>query len=115
VGLDPIAPKRENAHEKQLVETNLKNLFSRYRRVLYQCHPLVLTVDNNPACVGRCLTVKSLVRADKSVLYPATAQTTSLRVTVPAFVVAKLKLQKGNRFRWHLASDNKIMIEVITN
>lgn len=52
------------------------------------------------------------VRADESVLHPATAQTTSLRVTVPAFVVAKLDLKKGNRFRWHIEG-NELKIEII--
>jgi len=52
------------------------------------------------------------VRADESVLHPATAQTTSLRVTVPAFVVAKLDLKKGDRFRWHIV-DNGLRVEII--
>ena len=52
------------------------------------------------------------VRADESVLHPATAQTTSLRVTVPAFVVAKLDLKTGHRFRWCIESEG-LKIEVI--
>ena len=52
------------------------------------------------------------VRADESVLHPATAQTTSLRVTVPGFIVAKLDLKKGDRFRWHIV-DKEMRIEVI--
>jgi hypothetical protein len=52
------------------------------------------------------------VRADESVLHPATAQTTSLRITVPAFVAAKLDLKKGDRFRWHIEG-KELRIEVM--
>ena len=52
------------------------------------------------------------VRADESVLHPATAQTTSLRVTVPAYIVAKLELKKGDRFRWHIV-DKDLKVEII--
>jgi len=51
------------------------------------------------------------VRADESVLHPATAKTTSLRVTVPAFVVAKLDLKRGDRFRWHI-EEKGLRIEI---
>ena len=52
------------------------------------------------------------VRADESVLHPATSQTTSLRVTVLSYVVAKLELKKGDRFRWHI-EEKGLRIEVI--
>jgi len=52
------------------------------------------------------------VRADESVLHPATAQTTSLRVTVPSYIVSKLELKKGHRFRWCIESEG-LRIEVI--
>lgn len=59
-----------------------------------------------------CIIMPRNVRADESVLHPATAQTTSLRITVPAFVVAKLDLKKGDRFRWHLEGDG-LKVEVV--
>ena len=57
------------------------------------------------------ITMPRNVRADESVLHPATPTTTSLRVTVPAYIVAKMDLKKGDRFRWHI-EDNGIRIQV---
>jgi hypothetical protein len=59
-----------------------------------------------------CIIMPRNVRADESVLHPATAQTTSLRVTVPAYIVAKLELKKGDRFRWHIV-DKDLKVEII--
>lgn len=42
------------------------------------------------------------VRADETILAAATTTGTSLRTTIPSFIVAKLELKKGDRFRWHL-------------
>lgn len=59
-----------------------------------------------------CIIMPRNVRADESVLHPATAQTTSLRVTVPSFVVAKLDLKKGHRFRWFIECEG-LRVEII--
>jgi len=59
-----------------------------------------------------CIIMPRNVRADESVLHPATSQTTSLRVTVPSYIVAKLQLEKGHRFRWCIESE-ETRIEVI--
>jgi hypothetical protein len=42
------------------------------------------------------------IRADETILASATTTGTSLRTTIPSFIVAKLELKKGDRFRWHL-------------
>jgi len=39
-------------------------------------------------------------RADESVLNPATTNSMSLRTTIPSYIVAKLELKRGHRFRW---------------
>jgi len=44
-------------------------------------------------------------RADESILNPATSTGTSLRTTIPAYIVAKLELKKGDRFRWQMDND----------
>lgn len=51
-------------------------------------------------------------RADESVLHPATTNSNSLRTTIPSYIVAKLELRKGVKFRWHI-EENGLRIEVI--
>jgi len=41
-------------------------------------------------------------RADETVLHAATSSGTSLRITVPAFVISQLGLKKGDIFRWEI-------------
>jgi hypothetical protein len=52
------------------------------------------------------------VRADESVLHNATTNSISLRTTIPSYIVAKLDLKKGERFRWHLVDDG-LKVEII--
>ncbi len=52
------------------------------------------------------------VRADESILHPATTNSISLRTTIPSYIVAKLELEKGHRFRWCIESEG-LRIEVI--
>lgn len=52
------------------------------------------------------------VRADESVLNPATTKSASLRTTIPGYLVAKLELKKGDRFRWEIEND-KLCVQVI--
>ncbi len=42
------------------------------------------------------------VRADESILNPATSTGTSLRTTIPAWIIAKFEIKKGDKFRWHI-------------
>jgi len=42
------------------------------------------------------------IRADESVLNSATTNSISLRTTIPSYIVAKMELKKGDRFRWFL-------------
>jgi len=51
-------------------------------------------------------------RADESVLNPATTNSMSLRTTIPGYIVAKLELKKGHRFRWCIESEG-LRIEVM--
>jgi hypothetical protein len=52
------------------------------------------------------------VRADESILNAATTNSMSLRATIPSYIVAKLDLKKGHRFRWCIESDG-LRIEII--
>jgi hypothetical protein len=52
-------------------------------------------------------------RADESVLHPATTNSSSLRTTIPSWIVAKLELQKGDKFRWHIKDKENLAIELI--
>lgn len=52
------------------------------------------------------------IRADETILAAATTTGTSLRTTIPSFIVAKLELKKGDRFRWHL-DQGELHIQVI--
>lgn len=45
------------------------------------------------------------IRANESVLHPATSKSGSLRTTIPAYIVSQLNLQKGDKFRWFLEED----------
>jgi hypothetical protein len=51
-------------------------------------------------------------RADESVLNPATTNSLSLRTTIPSYIVAKLELKKGHRFRWCIESEG-LRIEIM--
>ncbi|MGF3584699.1 MAG: AbrB/MazE/SpoVT family DNA-binding domain-containing protein [Thermoplasmatota archaeon] len=48
-------------------------------------------------------------RADETVLHAATSSGTSLRTTVPAFVISQLGLKKGDIFRWEIDKDGKLL------
>jgi len=48
-------------------------------------------------------------RADETVLHAATSSGTSLRTTVPAFVISQLGLKKGDVFRWEIDKDGEIL------
>ena len=52
-------------------------------------------------------------RADESILNPATTKGISLRTTIPSWIVAKLELKKGDKFRWHISDKGYLAIEVI--
>jgi hypothetical protein len=52
------------------------------------------------------------IRADESVLHPATSKSGSLRTTIPAYIVSQLELKKGDKFRWYM-QDEFLAIEVI--
>jgi bifunctional DNA-binding transcriptional regulator/antitoxin component of YhaV-PrlF toxin-antitoxin module len=41
-------------------------------------------------------------RADESILNSATSNGISLRTTIPSYIVAKMELKKGDKFRWFL-------------
>ena len=51
-------------------------------------------------------------RADESILNPATTKSTSLRTTIPGYLVAKIELKKGDRFRWQMDNEG-LCIQVI--
>ena len=42
------------------------------------------------------------IRADESILSSATSSGSSLRTTIPSWIVAKWELKKGDVFRWSL-------------
>jgi len=48
-------------------------------------------------------------RADETVLHAATSSGTSLRTTVPAFVISQLGLKKGDIFRWEIDKDEELL------
>jgi len=48
-------------------------------------------------------------RADETVLHAATSSGTSLRITVPAFVISQLGLKKGDIFRWEIDKDGELL------
>jgi hypothetical protein len=52
------------------------------------------------------------VRADESVLHPATTNSISMRTTIPSYIVAKLELKKGERFRWQIEGD-ELKVQII--
>ncbi|NCU33410.1 MAG: AbrB/MazE/SpoVT family DNA-binding domain-containing protein [Candidatus Moranbacteria bacterium] len=52
------------------------------------------------------------IRADESVLHPATSKSSSLRTTIPSFIVSQLELKKGDKFRWYIEK-GFLAIEVI--
>jgi len=47
------------------------------------------------------------VRADESILNPATSTGASLRTTIPSWIVAKFELKKGDKFRWHIIHEKE--------
>jgi hypothetical protein len=48
------------------------------------------------------------VRADESILNLATSTGSSLRTTIPSWLVAKFELKKGDKFRWHIINEKDI-------
>ena len=52
-------------------------------------------------------------RADESILNPATTKGVSLRTTIPSWIVAKMELKKGDKFRWHISEKGYIFVEPI--
>ena len=46
-------------------------------------------------------------RADETILHAATSTGTSLRTTVPAFVISQLELKKGDVLRWEIDKDGR--------
>ena len=53
------------------------------------------------------------VRADESVLNSATSTGISLITTIPSYIVAKMDLKKGDKFRRHIDYDGKQDVLVI--
>ena len=52
-------------------------------------------------------------RADETVLHAATSAGTSLRTTVPAFVISQLDLKKGDVLRWEIdKEENELFLKI---
>jgi hypothetical protein len=51
-------------------------------------------------------------RADETILQPASGTGSSLRITVPAFIINQFNLKKGDRFRWKIEGES-IGVETI--
>lgn len=51
------------------------------------------------------------VRADESILNLATSGGTSLRTTIPSWIIAKYELKKGQKLRWHISKEGYIFVE----
>ena len=49
------------------------------------------------------------VRADESVLNLATSTGSSLRTTIPSWIVTKFGLKKGDTFRWHIGEKGEYL------
>jgi antitoxin component of MazEF toxin-antitoxin module len=51
------------------------------------------------------------IRADESILNPATPQSRSLRTTIPAFIVSQFELKKGDKLRWFI-EDGFLVVQI---
>jgi len=51
-------------------------------------------------------------RGNETLLQHTSKQGSSLRTTVPAFIIGQMDLEKGDKFRWKIDRDN-IIIEVV--
>lgn len=49
------------------------------------------------------------IRADESILSSATSSGSSLRTTIPSWIVAKWELKKGDVFRWGLSEKDGLI------
>jgi hypothetical protein len=49
------------------------------------------------------------IRADESILSSATSNGSSLRTTIPSWIVAKWELKKGDIFRWALSEKDGLI------
>ena len=48
---------------------------------------------------------------NETILHPATSKSSSLRTTVPMFIINQFKLKQGDKLRWNLeAKEGKIVI-----